>query len=185
MWLWILWCNCHRVHVAMMLFLASKIGFHGFVVLFHAVLPLRLWKQLSCFLSVEFVSMACQKSYCQIEMLSLHLPSGKSCLGCWAVRLHFLVLTTLRRMGWLSDSIAPLSRYYDATVQVHKNSGISCLLSVSSLWTPPSKQLYRTSHSGLFMASCQLYPLMYNWLLCSFLLCRTSWQHEGRSNSVF
>lgn len=146
----------------MMLFLVSLTDFHVFVDLFRVVLLLLHGKLLSCFLSIGYVSMEYPKRLYQIVMWNSHLNFGKSFLGYWDAGWHFLVLTTRKRMGWLSVFIAPLSRFCVATVLVHKNSGAHFLLSVSLLSTRRFSKRFRMYLLRWFTGLCQLYLLMYS-----------------------
>jgi hypothetical protein len=70
------------VHVGMMLFLASLIAFHVFVVLFLAIVPCQLLSVLSYFGNIGFVSLACLPRLLVIGMHGLQVVFGRSCVDC-------------------------------------------------------------------------------------------------------
>jgi hypothetical protein len=108
----------------MMLFLASLIAFHVFVVLFLVIVPCQLLSVLSYFGNIGFASLVCLQRLLVTGMQDLRVGFGRSCLDCWSVGLHLVQLITLRLMGLQNDFTVVLSRFYDAIVLVLRISGV-------------------------------------------------------------
>jgi hypothetical protein len=97
--LWILLLIYRLVHVGMMLFLASLIAFHVFVVLFLVIVPCQLLSVRSYFGNIGFASLVCLQRLLVTGMHDLRVGFGRSYVDCWSVGLHLVQLITLRLMG--------------------------------------------------------------------------------------
>ena len=109
-----------------MLFLVSLIAFHVFVVLFLAIVPCQLLSVRSYFGNIGSVSLACLPRLLVIEMHGLQVGFGRSCVDCWSVGLHLVLVITLRLMGLPNNFTVVLSRFYAVIVLVLRISGVLC-----------------------------------------------------------